>query len=81
MELHPNESVAISESAGLSYAQRTLLAKLAEGPKGIRELQEGTPYNSRSGFMRAVVKPLLEQGIIEREGGEKSKTAVYFLRK
>ena len=80
-DLAPGSPAMQSESLRLTPAQRALLAKLADGPKGIRELQEGTPYSSRSGFMKSVVKPLLEQGVIAREGNEKSKVAVYFLKK
>ncbi len=69
------------ENDNLTLEQENLISKLADGPKGIKELQEGSPYASRSGFMKAVVQPLLVAGLIERNGNKKSKNSHYSLKK
>lgn len=65
----------------LTVDQRNIIDKLADGPKGIKELQKNSSYTSRAGFLRGVITPLLELEIIQRNGSEKSKSAVYSLKK
>lgn len=70
-----------SDFEGFTEDQKNVILSLSENPKGIRELQDNSSYSSRSGFMKAVIKPLLDKGVIQRNGNEKSKTAVYYLKK
>lgn len=74
------ESKSKEKFDSLTPEQKKIVSKLTYGPKGIKELQEGSSYISRTGFMRSVIKPLLDGNIIERNGKEKSKIAVYCLK-
>lgn len=60
---------------GLSDTDKIVAIIKAEGPKTTKELQQTLEYKSRSGFLKNVINPLLESGIIYREGNPKSPTA------
>lgn len=47
-----------------------------EGGKSVKELQEVTDYKSRSSFLKEVINPLIEEGLIYRDGNIKSPRAV-----
>ncbi|MBR1852909.1 MAG: hypothetical protein IJ794_07185 [Lachnospiraceae bacterium] len=47
-----------------------------EGPKLVRDLQSRTKYKSRSQFLAEVLKPLMDEDIIYRDGNPKSPTAL-----
>ncbi len=83
-EINGNNNIsseANNELNDLTFEQKKVISKLASGPKGIKELQNDSLYTSRSGFMKSVMKPLLECDMVKRNGNEKSKTAVYSLKK
>lgn len=60
---------------GLSDTDKIVAIIKAEGPKTTKELQQTLEYKSRSGFLKNVINPLLESGIIYRDGNPKSPTA------
>ncbi len=47
-----------------------------EGPKLVKDLQGRTKYKSRSQFLSEVLKPLMDEDIIYRDGNPKSPTAL-----
>lgn len=47
-----------------------------EGPKPVKDLQSRTKYKSRSQFLAEVLKPLMDENIIYRDGAPKSPTAL-----
>jgi hypothetical protein len=50
------------------------------GPKSVKELQSHTKYSSRSQFLTEVINPLIESGVIFRDGKPKSPTALIKLK-
>ena len=50
------------------------------GPKSVKELQSYTKYSSRSQFLTEVINPLIESGVIFRDGKSKSPTALIKLK-
>ena len=52
-----------------------------EGPKSVKDLQEATHYKSRSQFLAEIINPLIESGIIYRDGNIKSPRSRIRLRK
>ena len=50
------------------------------GPSKVKELQDLTHYKSRSRFLSEVLDPLIESGIIYRDGNIKSPTALIKLK-
>ncbi|MBQ8315366.1 MAG: AAA family ATPase, partial [Lachnospiraceae bacterium] len=60
----------------LSVTERVLELLRTEGPKRMKELQEVTNYKSRSQFLTEVIKPLMEEGRIYRDGNVKSPKAL-----
>lgn len=57
-----------------------VISLLEDGPKYARELQAVTRYTSRSKFLKEVVDPLLEKGVIVREGNIKSPKSIFKLQ-
>ena len=53
---------------------------LREAPRSVKDLQAVTRYKSRDKFLKEVLNPLMEKGIVYREGHAKSPTAVIKLR-
>lgn len=53
-----------------------ILEILKRGARPVRELQAVTKYRSRPAFLKEVIKPLLEEGLICREGNPKSPSAL-----
>ena len=51
-----------------------------EGPKPVKELQEITNFRSRSQFLAEIINPLLESGIVIRDGNAKSPKSVIRLK-
>ena len=61
----------------LSDSQKLIVEMLREeGPKLVKDLQAKTKYKSRSQFLTEVLKPLMDAGIIYRDGNPKSPTAL-----
>lgn len=65
----------------LSATERVLGLLRTEGPKQMKELQEVTNYKSRSQFLKDIINPLMEQGLIYRDGNAKSPKALIKLNK
>lgn len=53
---------------------------LESNPMPTKQLQESLHYTSRSRFLNAVINPLIEQGIIYRDGNPKSTKSVFKLK-
>lgn len=56
----------------MSDAERVIEKLKSEGPQPIKELQSITNYKSRSQFLQEIINPLLEDGVLIREGNTKS---------
>jgi len=65
----------------LSVTERVLELLRTEGPKRMKELQEITNYKSRSQFLKEIINPLMEEGVIYRDGNSKSPKALIKLIK
>lgn len=57
-----------------------VLEYLQEGAQPVRMLQKVTDYKSRSQFLKNVIAPMMEEGIIFREGNPKSPSAKFKLK-
>lgn len=57
-----------------------VISLLHDGPKFARDLQAVTRYTTRSKFLKEVIDPLLEKGIIVREGNIKSPQSFFKLK-
>lgn len=64
----------------LSDSQRVLELLRTEGPKHVKELQVITNYKSRSQFLTEILNPLIEDGIVYRDGNVKSPKALIKLK-
>ena len=69
------------ETMSMSDSERIVELIRSEGPKPIKELQEVTSYRSRSQFLTEVINPLLEAGIVIRDGNIKSPKSVIRLKR
>jgi len=65
---------------GLTDAEKIIAVLRAKGPKSVKELQHTLAYKSRSQFLKDVINPLLESGVIYRDGKPKSPTALIKIR-
>ena len=54
---------------------------LKESPMPVKDLQAATRFKSRSRFLTEILNPLIEKGVVYREGNPKSPTAVIKLKK
>lgn len=54
---------------------------LKESPMPVKDLQTATRFKSRSRFLTEILNPLIEKGVVYREGNPKSPTAVIKLKK
>ena len=68
-----------SISDGLTVSEK-VIGYLRESPRSVRELQEMTPYKSRSRFLEEVIDPLIESDVIYRDGKTKSPTSLIRLK-
>ena len=68
-----------SISDGLTVSEK-VIGYLRESPRSVRELQEITPYKSRSRFLEEVIDPLIESDVIYRDGKAKSPTSLIRLK-
>ena len=69
------------EMVSMSDSEKILELLKVEGPKPVKELQEVTSYKSRSQFLKEVINPLLEAGIVIRDGNNKSpKSVIKFMQ-
>ena len=60
----------------LSESEKVVEKIRRTGPARVRELQELTKYKSRSRFLSEVLDPLMDAGIVYRDGNSKSPTAL-----
>lgn len=51
-----------------------------EGPKSVKELQAHVGYSQRNRFLKEIINPMIQSGIIYRDGNIKSPTARICLR-
>lgn len=72
------EEKEIGFDDGLLSDPRKLIVGMLkkEGPKQVKDLQASTKYKSRSQFLTEVLNPLIDAGIIYRDGNPKSPTAL-----
>ena len=64
----------------LSDRQKILEILRTEGSKHVKELQIVTSYKSRSQFLVEVINPLIEEGVIYRDGNAKSPKSLIKLK-
>lgn len=57
-----------------------VITLLKDGPKGVKELQGYTEYQSRSTFLKEVINPLIDTDVVYRDGNAKSPKALIRLR-
>lgn len=65
----------------MSDSERIIEKLRSEGPQPIKDLQDITNYKSRSQFLKEVINPLLETGVLVREGNIKSPQSLIRLVK
>ena len=58
-----------------------VLELLRTGPCAVRELQAVTHYKSRSIFLKEVLNPLINDGVIYRDGNPKSTKSLIKMKK
>ncbi len=63
-----------------SDQERVINLLKTSGPKSVKELQRVTAYASRTTFLKNVLNPLIEQGIIYRDGNTRSPRALIKLK-
>ena len=76
-EEHEEPSGGIEMPAGISSPaenREAVMRLLASGPRTAKELQSMSSYKSRSGFLRSVLNPLIEENRIRRSGSRGPKT-------
>ena len=54
---------------------------LRKGPMGVKELMALSKYKSRAYFIKKVINPLENKGVIYRNGNKKAPNAKYYLKK
>ena len=64
----------------LSDSQKVIEMLRTEGAKHVKELQAVTNYKSRSQFLTEIINPLIENGLIYRDGNVKSPKALIKLK-
>lgn len=52
--------------------RETVIQMLRSGPKAVRELQSFTSFKSRSSFLSNVINPMINEGVIKRQGNLRS---------
>lgn len=78
--LYTGEVIEISLE-GLSNEESIITILKAEGAKSVKELQQVLGYSNRTKFLNGVINPMIESGIIYRDGKPKSPTARIKLKK
>lgn len=69
------DSLTDDENEKLSNAEKVMAILSSEGPKTVKELQDALSYNNRGYFLKDVLNPMLEEGVIYRDGKSKSPYA------
>ncbi len=57
-----------------------LLEILKQGDMGVAELQRATPFSSRAYFLKALINPMMEEGLIEKVGDKHSPVCFFHLK-
>lgn len=79
--LNESEESFVNDAQGENRDERTIvLNRLSKGRATIKELHGMSSYKSRYYFIERVIKPLVEEGVIERVGKERSNSAYYQLK-
>ena len=73
--LYSENELAITDT-DMSDTEKVVQILKTYGPKSVKELQSYTKYNSRSLFLAEVINPLIDSGVIFRDGKPKSPTAL-----
>ncbi|MCR4850460.1 MAG: AAA family ATPase, partial [Lachnospiraceae bacterium] len=69
-----------TDKMSMSDSEKIVELLRTEGPKPVKELQENTSYKSRSQFLTEIINPLLDAGVVIREGNVKSPKSVIKLK-
>ncbi len=69
------EALINTEIEELTNAEKIIAILSKEGPKSVKELQEALNYNNRGHFLKNVLNPMLEEGVVYRDGKPKSPYA------
>ena len=69
------------DSFGAMTEKERILALLKETPRSMKELQAATHYKTRGPFLKELINPLLEEGLIARDGNPKSPSTRIVLKK
>ena len=77
--LYSEEESVVAET-GVTDKEKIVQVLKSDGPKSVKELQSYTKYSSRSQFLTEVINPLIESGVIFRDGKPKSPTALIKLK-
>ncbi len=54
-----------------------ILEALSQGDMGVADLQKVTPFSSRAYFLKALINPMMEEGLIEKVGDKHSPVCVF----
>lgn len=63
----------------LQKGREEILKCLKQGPMAVKELQKLTPFTSRAYFLKVLIIPLVQDGVIEKVGDRYSPTSYYQL--
>ena len=74
--LYEEKERVIEENLFLDSKELIVEILKKEGPKRVKDLQARTRYKSRSQFLAEVLKPLMDEDVIYRDGNPKSPTAL-----
>lgn len=66
---------------GLTASEKIMAILRMEGPKPVKDLQEAMGYRSRSQFLKEVLNPMFESGVLYRDGKPKSPTSLIKINK
>lgn len=75
-----NENEPVTLDANLTDTEKILQILKNDGSKSVKELQSYTKYSSRSRFLTDVINPLIDSGMIYRDGKPKSPSALIKLK-
>lgn len=78
--LYENPDMTEDEKEEPTDQEKVLVFLRTEGPQQVKELQKATRFKSRAQFLREVLNPLLESGVVYRDGSPKSPQARIHLR-
>lgn len=74
--LYSEDNVTVSEPLESDDKEIVVEVLRRQGPKSVRELQNMLKYENRGTFLRNVINPLINDGIIYRDGNVRSPKAL-----